>query len=103
MALSTKEIKSSDHDHSQILPKPLCAAGGRRQALWHNLGITVSALIGIISVLSLVVCVPVFSHAISGDVLRQQLNDKVNTTHRRMFSLPHVFCGYRDYLSAGSE
>jgi len=59
--------------------------------LWHNLGITVSALIGIVSVLSLVVCVPIFSHAISSSVLRQQLNDKVTTTHRRMFSLHMYF------------
>jgi putative ABC transport system permease protein len=59
--------------------------------LWHNLGLSASALIGIISVLSLVVCVPVFSHAISADVLRQQLNEKVQTTHRRMFSLHSYF------------
>ena len=58
--------------------------------LRHNLGIAISALIGIVAVLSIIVCVPVFSHAISSDVLRQQLNAKVVSTHRHLFS-PHLY------------
>ena len=59
--------------------------------LWHNIGISISALIGIVSVLSLVVCVPIFSHAVSSEVLINQLNEKVASTHRRLFSLHMYF------------
>jgi putative ABC transport system permease protein len=55
--------------------------------LWHNLGLSISALIGIIAVMAIVVCVPIFSHAVSSEVLRQQLEDKVANTHRSLFSL----------------
>lgn len=55
--------------------------------LRFNLGISISALIGIISVMAIVVCVPIFSHAVSSEVLRQQLQEKVNLTHRTLFSL----------------
>ena len=58
--------------------------------LRHNLGIAFSALIGIVAVLSLIVCVPVFSHAVSSDVLSQQLNAKVLSTHRYLFSM-HIY------------
>lgn len=58
--------------------------------LRHNLGIAFSALIGIVAVLSIIVCVPVFSHAVSSEVLLQQLNDKVASTHRYLFSI-HVY------------
>ncbi len=63
--------------------------------LRHNLGIAISALIGIVAVLSIIVCVPVFSHAISSDVLRQQLNAKVISTHRHLFSLHMYFLDSR--------
>jgi putative ABC transport system permease protein len=58
--------------------------------LRHNLGIAFSALIGIVAVLSIIVCVPVFSHAVSSDVLKQQLNEKLISTHRYLFSL-HIY------------
>jgi len=58
--------------------------------LRHNLGIAFSALIGIVAVLSLIVCVPVFSHAISSEVLGEQLRAKYNSTHRYLFSL-HIY------------
>jgi putative ABC transport system permease protein len=65
--------------------------------LRHNLGIAFSALIGIVAVLAIVVCVPVFSHAVSSDVLRQQLNEKLVSTHRYLFSI-HIY--YLDSRSA---
>ena len=54
--------------------------------LWHNLGLTITAILGVIAVLGIVVCVPVFSHAVSSEVLSTQLNAKVLSTHRRLFS-----------------
>lgn len=63
--------------------------------LRHNLGITISALIGIVAVLSLIVCVPVFAYAVSSDVLKQELNEKVASTHRHLFSLHMYFLDSR--------
>lgn len=63
--------------------------------LRHNLGIAVSALIGIVAVLSIIVCVPVFSHAISSDVLRQELNEKVASSNRHLFSMHMYFLDSR--------
>ena len=91
MALSTKEKSPRTMIIAKFFQNLFALLAVVAKRLWHNLGITVSALIGIVSVLSLVVCVPIFSHAISSDVLRQQLNDKVATTHRRMFSLHMYF------------
>jgi len=59
--------------------------------LRHNLGLTTSALVGSISILALVVCVPVFSNAVSSEVLRQQLLEKVKTTNRGLFSIHTYF------------
>lgn len=61
--------------------------------LWHNLGLSLSALLGIIAIMAIAVCVPVFSHSVAGKVLRLQLDEKVASTHRRLFSL-HLF--YQD-------
>jgi putative ABC transport system permease protein len=61
--------------------------------LRHHLGLSVSTLVGIISVLSLVICVPVFTNAVLSQVLRQTLIDKSVSNHRSLFSL-HV--KYRD-------
>ena len=58
--------------------------------LWHNLGVSISSLAGVVVVLSLVICVPVFSYAISGRVLIQQLTEKASNTNRRLFSL-HMY------------
>lgn len=58
--------------------------------LRHHLGLTVSSLVGIISVLSLVICVPIFTNAVVSQVLKQALIDKSVTNHRSLFSL-HVY------------
>jgi putative ABC transport system permease protein len=63
--------------------------------LRHNLGIAISALIGIVAVLSMVVCVPVFSYSVSSNVLKQELEAKVETTHRHLFSLHLYFLDSR--------
>ena len=59
--------------------------------LIHNLGLSVSALVGIVAILSLVVCVPVFSHAVSSKLLSQQLEEKSGSTHRRLFSIHYYY------------
>lgn len=59
--------------------------------LLHNLGISISALVGIVAVLAMVVCVPIFSNAVSSYLLKNQLEEKVAKTHRRLFSLHYYF------------
>lgn len=58
--------------------------------LQHNLGLTVSAVLGIVAVMGIVVSVPIFSHAVSSKVLREQLMEKAVSTKRGMFSL-HMY------------
>ncbi len=58
--------------------------------LRHHLGLSASTLVGIISVLSLVICVPVFTNAVLSQILKQSLIDKSITNHRSLFSL-HVY------------
>jgi putative ABC transport system permease protein len=53
----------------------------------HNLGLSISALIGIIAIMSIIVAVPVFSHAVSSEVLKNQLAEKALTSQRRLFSI----------------
>ncbi len=65
--------------------------------LRHNIGISISAVLGIVSVMAIVVCVPIFSHAVSSKVLREQLTEKAASTSRGMFSL-HMY--YIDKRSA---
>lgn len=65
--------------------------------LRHNVGITVSALLGIIAVMAMVVCVPIFSHSVSSKVLQEQLEDRALTTRRFLFSM-HMY--YLDSRSA---
>src|ERR1700709_2544784 len=55
--------------------------------LRHHLGLSVSTLVGIISVLSLVICVPLFTNAVLSQVLMQTLIDKGVANHRSLFSL----------------
>ena len=55
--------------------------------LWHNLGLSISALAGILSVLTLIVCVPVFSYAVSGELLRQELSQQSADLGRPPFSM----------------
>lgn len=65
--------------------------------LRHNFGLTISALIGIVAVLGMVICIPVFSNAVSSKVLREQLSEKASSTNRGLFSL-HMY--YIDKRSA---
>ena len=65
--------------------------------LRHNLGLTISAVLGIVAVLGIIVCVPVFSNAVSSEVLRAQLSEKAESLHRGLFSL-HLY--YQDQYSA---
>ncbi len=55
--------------------------------LWHNLGLSASTLVGMIAILTVAVCVPIFSHAISSEVLHQQLLEIKGDTNRQLFSL----------------
>jgi putative ABC transport system permease protein len=55
--------------------------------LSHNLGLSVSAVIGVVAVMAIVVCIPIFSHAVSSKVLREQLIAKAVTSGRGLFSL----------------
>ena len=55
--------------------------------LRHNLGLSISAVLGIVAVLGIIVCVPVFSHAVSSEILRNQLSEKATSLHRGLFSL----------------
>ncbi len=56
----------------------------------HNLGLSISAILGIVAILSIVVAVPVFSRAISSEILRQELEEKALATQRGIFSL-HIY------------
>ncbi len=58
--------------------------------LSYNLGISVSAVLGIVAVLAIVICVPIFSNAVSSAVLKQELTDKALSTRRRLFSM-HLY------------
>jgi putative ABC transport system permease protein len=55
--------------------------------LWHNLGLTLSALVGIVCVLTIIVGVPIFSHTVSGELLRQQLSERAAETGRSLFGV----------------
>lgn len=61
--------------------------------LQHYLGLSISSIIGIISVLSLVISIPIFTNAVLSQILKQELNDKANANHRSLFSI-HAY--YRD-------
>ena len=58
--------------------------------MWHNLGISLSAMLGVVAVLSIVVGVPIFSYSISSDVLVQELAEKSSISKRGLFSL-HMY------------
>lgn len=55
--------------------------------LRHNLGLSISAILGVVAVMSIIVGVPIFSFSISSEVLRQQLVEKAVTTRRGLFSM----------------
>ena len=72
------------------LENVLAIAGVVTKRLRHHLGLSVSTLVGIISMLSLVICVPVFTNAVLSQVLKQTLIDKSVANRRSLFSL-HVY------------
>jgi putative ABC transport system permease protein len=55
--------------------------------LLHSLGLTVSALVGIICVLTIAICIPVFAYAVSGELLRQELNQQAQESGHPLFSI----------------
>ena len=72
------------------LENALAIAALVAKRLRHHLGLSLSSLVGIISVLSLVICVPVFTNAVLSQVLKQSLIEKSLSNHRSLFSL-HVY------------
>lgn len=56
----------------------------------HNLGISISAMLGVVAVLIIVVGVPIFSYSISSEVLVDQLIEKSNISRLGLFSL-HMY------------
>jgi putative ABC transport system permease protein len=44
--------------------------------LYHSLGLSISALVGTVCVLTLVICIPIFAYAVSGALLEDQLNEQ---------------------------
>ncbi len=59
--------------------------------LRHNLGLNASALVGIVAIMMVAVCVPIFADAVSGDVLQRQLAEIKKDTSRQLFSLRFVY------------
>jgi putative ABC transport system permease protein len=69
----------------------VCLLALRR--LRTHAGLSLSAMAGMISVLSLVICVPVFTNAILSQVLKETLITKSIDNHRALFGM-HIY--YRD-------
>jgi len=61
--------------------------------LRHYLGLSISSIIGITSVLSLVISIPIFTNAVLSQVLKQELTDKAIQNQRALFSI-HAY--YQD-------
>jgi putative ABC transport system permease protein len=55
--------------------------------LWHNPGLTISALAGMVCVLALTISVPVFSNAVTREMLRRELAQQAEDTRRSLFSM----------------
>ena len=53
----------------------------------HHRGVTFSSAVGVISVLSMIICVPIFTSAVLSQVLMQTLLDKATANHRSLFSI----------------
>ena len=53
----------------------------------HHRGISLSSAVGIISVLSLIICIPIFTSAVLSQVLMKTLADKSVANHRSLFSI----------------
>ncbi len=55
--------------------------------LYHHRGVTFSSAVGVISVLSMIICVPIFTSAVLSQVLMQTLVDKAAANNRSLFSI----------------
>ena len=53
----------------------------------HHRGVTFSSVVGVISVLSMIICVPIFTSAVLSQVLMQTLVDKAASNNRSLFSI----------------
>lgn len=64
--------------------------------LRHQPGLSLSSLVGIVSVLGLVICVPIFTNAVLSQVLKEELTAKALSNRRSLFSL-HAY--YNDDIT----
>jgi putative ABC transport system permease protein len=71
--------------------------------LRHNLGLILSAEIGILTVLSLVVCVPLFTNAVLSQVLHQQLAEKALKNQRTLFGMHAYYTDLPGYSAMKPE
>ncbi len=55
--------------------------------LLHSLGLSISALLGTICVLTLAICIPIFAYAVSGELLRNQLSEQASRSGHPLFSI----------------
>jgi putative ABC transport system permease protein len=62
-----------------------------------NLGLTISAEIGIIAILTLVVTIPLFTNAILSQILHEQLREKATRNGRSLFSLHAYYLDQNNY------
>ena len=58
--------------------------------LVNHVGLSICSAIGILSILSLVICVPVFANGVLSQVLKDQLSEKAALNRRSLFSL-HLY------------
>ena len=58
-----------------------------QKRLRHYWSLSICAEVGIISVLSLIICVPIFTNAVLSEVLKQELTEKSLKNHRSLFSI----------------
>ncbi len=61
-----------------------------RKRLFYHAGLSFSSLLGIVGILSLVICVPVFAGGILSKVLEEQLTERAVKNQRSLFSL-HLY------------
>ncbi|MGE5223562.1 MAG: hypothetical protein ACM3PY_14085, partial [Omnitrophica WOR_2 bacterium] len=71
--------------------------------LQHHAGLSISSLIGIVSVLSLVICIPVFTNGILSNVLKQQLTEKATQNHRSLFGVHAHYADLIEYTTLSVE
>ena len=78
------------HNFLNFFPNLVAVFSIIAKRLRHHAGLSASTLVGITSVLSLVICVPIFSNAILSQILKQTLIEKAQENHRSLFSLHAV-------------